>query len=73
MKLSTMNKLIKQYTSSNTKHNNSSLTNDKEKPKKTTKTIQTIYNIPLPNDTSNNFLKNVLIMKPIIAKRNSIL
>jgi hypothetical protein len=44
-----------------------------EKLKKATKTIQTLYNIPLPDDSSNKNNKNVLIMKPIITKRNSIL
>jgi len=41
--------------------------------KKTTKTIQTLYIIPMPNDTSNKNNKNILIMKLIIAKRNSVL
>jgi hypothetical protein len=48
-----MKNLVKHYNSSNIKHNNSCPTSDKEKIKKTTKTIWTLYNIPLLDDTSN--------------------
>jgi hypothetical protein len=39
---------------------------------KTTKTIQTLYIIPLLDDASNKNNNNVLIMKSITTKRNSI-
>jgi len=40
--------------------------------KKTIQTIQTLYIILMLDDTSNKDNKNVLIMKPLTTKGNSI-